>query len=357
MLRWLKRRHGLQHLRLPASRALHTAPVPHAIGDLQALRRWQQLRHAFERLMHQRARRAPDLGDAGRLAEAVVGAALYSFICDRRVLHALAQPGAWCLRDIASVGIFLGLELSWPGQGTAVQRFALQPMSALLLGGVARAVQAFDGQDRAEHRRALHRLIDALARQSGGGGASFDTADAAERWLCETTAAAARLRLPGHMVAVLEGRCEAVGLPVHDWTRWMAGHDPPAEACSNPVQHDNDFNPPDRPAARLRPGDRGASEATARALGRALHRQVREIFADVDRLAQAHTEEKQKSLNRIEALVPRLEQAIERHASAPDFAVAVVQWLIDLLRGRQGAAPWRRIRLHRVPCAEAIRPY
>lgn len=332
LLRWLKRRHGLQHLRLPASRALHTAPVPHAIGDLLGLQRWQQLRQAFERLLHQRARRAPELGDAGRLAEAVVGAALYSFICERRVLHALAQPGAWCLREIASVGVFLELKLRWPGQGAAAQRFALQPMSALLLGRVSRAVQTFDAQDRAEHRRALHRLLNALARQVDGGGASFDTADAAERWLCETTSTAARLRLPGHLAAMLDGRSEAVGLPVHDWTRWMAGHDPPAEASSDPVQPDTEFDPPDRPAARLCTGDAAASEAAARAHGLALHRHVREIFAAVDRLAEMHAEEKQKSLNRIEALVPRLEQAIEQHASAPNFAVAVVQWLVELLR-------------------------
>lgn len=332
LLRWLKRRHELQHLRLPASRALHTAPVPHAIGDLLALQRWQQLRHAFERVLHQRARRAPDLGDANRLAEAVVGAVLYSFIADRRVLHALAQPGAWCLREVASVGIFLEIELPWPGQVRAVQRFALQPMSALLLGRSPRAVQAFDAQSRAEHRRALHRLVNTLARQTDGGSATFDTADAAERWLCDTTATAARLRLPSHLVAGLDGRCEAVGLPVHDWTRWMAGHDPPAEAISDPGQPDTDFNPPDRPAWRLRPGDRTGSEADARALGLALHRHVREIFAEVDQLAEAHAEDKQKSLNRIEALVPRLELAIEQHASAPDFAVAVVQWLVDLLR-------------------------
>ena len=113
LLRWLKRRHGLQHLRLPASRALHAAPVPHATGDLQTLQRWQQLRRAFESLLHQRARRVPDLGDAGRLAEAVVGAALYSFICDRRVIQTLAKPGAWRLREITSVGVFLELELPW----------------------------------------------------------------------------------------------------------------------------------------------------------------------------------------------------------------------------------------------------
>jgi integrase len=332
LLRWLKRRHGLQHLRLPASRALHTAPVPHATGDLQALQRWQQLRQAFERLLHQRARRAPELGDAGRLAEAVVGAALYSFICERRVLHALAQPGAWCLREIASVGVFLELKLQWPGQGSATQRLALQPMSALLLGRVARAVQTIDAQDRTEYRRALHRLLNALARQTGGGVESFGTADAAERWLCETTATAAWLRLPGHLVAVLDGRSEAVSLPVHDWTRWMAGHDPPAGASSDPVQLATEFDPPDRPAARLRTCDMAVSEAAARAHGLALHRHVREIFSEVDRLAETHAEEKQKSLNRIEALVPRLEQAIEQHASAPDFAVAVVQWLVELLR-------------------------
>lgn len=331
LLRWLKRRHGLQHLRLPASRALHTAPVPHATGDLQALQRWQQLRCAFESLLHQRARRAPDLGDAGRLAEAVVGAALYSFICDRRILQALTQPGAWCLREIASVGVFLELELPWPGQGVAVQRFALQPISALLLGRVARAVQAFETQGRAEHRRALHRLVISLARLAGEDDASLDTAGAAERWLCETTATAARLRLPGHLVAVLDGRCEAVSLPAHDWTRWMAGHDPPAEAFANAAEPDTDFTPPDRPAARLRLGEEPGAEAAARARGLALHRQVREVFAEVDRLAEAHAEEKQKSLNRIEALAPRLEEAIEQHASAPDFAVAVVQWLIELL--------------------------
>lgn len=332
LLRWLKRRHGLQHLRLPASRALHTAPVPHTVGDLLALHRWQQLRQTFERLLHQRARRAPELGDAGRLAEAVVGAALYSFICERRVLHALVQPGAWCLRETASVGVFLEIQFPWPGQGTNLQRMALQPISALLLGRVARAVQTFDAQDRAEYRRALHRLLHAMARQVGGGGASFDTADAAERWLCETTATAARLRLPGHLAAVLDGRCEAVSLPVHDWTRWMVGHDPPAEVAADPVQPDTKFDPPDRPAARLRPADMAASEAAARAHGLALHRHVREIFAEVDRLAEIHAEEKQKSLNRIEVLVPRLEQAIEHHANAPDFAVAVVQWLVELLR-------------------------
>lgn len=332
LLRWLKRRYGLQNLRLPASRALHAAPVPHAAGDLQALRRWQRLRGAFERLLHQRARRAPDLGDAGRLAEAVVGAALYSFVCDRRVIQALAQPGVWRLREVASVGVFLELGLPWPGQGTAVQRFALQPMSALLLGRVAQVSQVLDARSRAEHRHALHRLVAALARQTGEGDAFVDTADAAERWLCETTATAVRLRVPGHLVAVLEGRCEAVSLPVHDWTRWMTGHDPPAETASCAAEPDTDFTPPDRLAARLGAGDGSGSEAAARARAVSLHQQVRAVFAEVDRLAEAHAEQKQKSLNRIEALVPRLESAIEQHASAPDFAVAVVQWLIELLR-------------------------
>lgn len=205
-------------------------------------------------------------------------------------------------------------------------------MSALLLGRVARVSKGLDAQRRAEHRRALHRLVAALARQAGAGDTSLDTADAAERWLCETAATAARLRLPGHLVAVLEGRCEPVSLPVHDWTRWMTGHDPPAETGSSAVEPDTDFTPPDRPAARLRRVDGSASEAAARARAVALHQQVRVAFAEVDRLAKTHAEQKQKSLNRIEALVPRLENAIEQHVNAPDFAVAVVQWLIELLR-------------------------
>lgn len=332
LLRWLKRRHGLQNLRLPASRGLQTAPVPHASGDLQALQRWQRMRRAFEALLHQRARRAPNLGDAGRIAEAVVGAVLYSFISDRRILQALVLPDTWCLRNIPSLGVFLEIRLPSPGQGTAVRRFAVHPMSALLLGRVARLPEGLDVQGRAVCRRALHRLVTALARQAGADDADLGCADTAERWLCETTAIAAQLRLPGHVAAYLDGRCEAVSLPLHDWSRWMTGHDPPADASAGATDTESDLTPPDRPVARVHSADGPASEAAHRARGLALHRRVRAIFSEVDRLAANHAEQKQKSLNRIEALVPRLEDAIAEHASAPDFVVAVVQWLIELLR-------------------------
>ena len=332
VLRWLKRRHELQNLRLPASRSLQAAPVLHVAGDLQALQRWQRLRRAFEDLLHQRARRAPDLGVAGRMAEAMVGAVLYSFISDRRVIQALVLADTWCLRHIPSLGFFLELKPPWPGQGAAVQRFALQPMSALLLSRVVQVAHGLDVSGRAECRRALHRLVIALARQSGVDDATLGSADAAERWLCETTAIAARLRLPGHLAAYLDSRCEAVSLPVHDWTRWMTGHEPPADASPVAADAEPDFTPPDRPVARVHAGDGSASETVNRARGLALHHRVRAIFSEVDRLAADHAEQKQKSLNRIEALVPRLEDAVEQHSAAPDFVVAVVQWLIELLR-------------------------
>lgn len=331
LLRWLKRRYGQTQLRLSASRTLTVLPVQHVQGDMLKFHRWQQLREAFEDLLHQRARRSHGPTGAGQLAEAMVGASLYSFIADPRVLIALARPGTWTLAAVDGLGDFLVVRQTWPGQEVAIQRFPLQPMSLLLLARVVDYAGNITQDGRSECRRSLQRLITTLRRQvEGGTAADFAGPDAALRWLCSVVAVAARMRLPGHVAAYLDGSTESVGLADHDWSRWMTGQAP--KSIGRPDSEEPDRSQPDRPAACIPARQVSHTEAAARAKGLALHRTVRAIFRQVSKDADEFAVRTQRSLNRNEVLIPLLEAALDQHAEAPDFAVAMVQWLIELLQ-------------------------
>lgn len=331
LLRWLKRRYGQTQLRLPASRTLTVLPVQHLQGDMLKFHLWQQLRGAFEDTLHQRARRSHGLTGAGQLAEAMVGAALYSFVADPRVLIALAKPGTWNLIPVDGLGAFLVMRQTWPGQDVAVQRFPMQPMSLLLLARVVDFAGNITQDGRSECRRSLQRLITTLRRQTEGGtAAGFAGPDAALRWLCSVVAVAARMRLPGHVAAYLDRSTESVGLAEHDWSRWMTGQAP--QSTARPESVELDRTQPDRPAACIPARQVSHSEAAARAKGLALHRSVRAIFRQVSTEAAEFAVRTQRSLNRNEVLIPMLEAALDQHADAPDFAVAMVQWLIELLQ-------------------------
>ncbi|EHR69316.1 site-specific recombinase XerD [Burkholderiales bacterium JOSHI_001] len=331
LLRWLKRRYGQTQLRLPASRTLTVLPVQHLQGDMLKFHLWQQMRGAFEGLLHQRARRSHGLTGAGQLAEAMVGAALYSFVADPRVLDALTRPGTWKLTAVDGLGAFLVVSQTWPCKEVAVQRFPMQPMSLLLLARVAEYAGHINQDGRSECRRSLQRLITTLRRQVEGGTATdFAGPDAALRWLCSMVGIAARTRLPGHVAAYLDGSTESVGLAEHDWSRWMTGKAPRIDAAPDaeaiaPTQ-------PDRPAACIPASAASPTEAAGRAKGLALHRSVRAIFRQVSKAANEFAVRTQRSLNRNEVLIPQLEAALEQHAEAPDFVLAMVQWLIELLQ-------------------------
>lgn len=330
LLRWLRRRYGLTQLRLPTSRTLTVLPVQHVQGDMLKFHLWQRLRMAFEGLLHQRARRSHGMTAAGQLAEAMVGAALYSFIADPRVSLALANAGTWRLTSVVGLGAFLVVRQTWPDKEVAIQRYPVQPLSLLLLARVADYASHITPDGRSECRRSLLRLITTLRRQvEGSAAADFAGPGAALRWLCSVVATAARMRLPGHLTAYLDGSTESVGLAEHDWSRWMTGQAPRPDA--EPDNEEIDLTPPDRPAACIPARPESPTEAAARARGLALHQSVRAIFRKVSKEAVEFAERTQRSLNRNEVLIPLLENALEQHADAPDFALATVQWLIELL--------------------------
>lgn len=339
LLRWLKRRYGLGHLRLPASRSLVALPVDHRQGDLVQLTLWQNLRAAFEAVLHQRARRGARLARASRLAEALVGVVLYSFVCDPRAVAGLLEPSTWRLVHVPGLGIYLELRQLWPNHDEAVNRYRLHPLAALLLGRVAQSAGNFDTDLRAECQRAVAGLIGTLRRRCEGGTApDFIRFGEAVRWLCELVARAARMRLPGHLVAYLDGSAEAVSLPAHDWLRWMTGSAPPmaADEASPLEAPPPEAAEPDRLAPVIRARTDARTDGQRRKLGRALHDDVRRAFCAVERGAGEHAEQTQRSLNRIAALLPRLADVLERHSQAPCFARAAVQWLVALLESGLG---------------------
>lgn len=337
LLSWVKRRYGLSTLRVPAARRVaSTAQAALAVGTLQVASRGRALEDAFVRRLHARARAGRGAMPAVGMAEAIVSLSVLSLVSDVHTLRALLRGDRFELLAVDGLGLQLEVHIGGSGSRrprqdsgpTATRRYPLHPLSAALL---ARASNA----DAAHHPRAYTRLVKQLRHSvEGAGAAELSNAAQAMQWLCEQVSALARLVVPGHLAAYLDGSSMAVGVPRADWLRWMTG----ARAACEPVVKKAPVPPAaqpptseDRPAEPIHGGDSGASDATSRAAGIALHRAVRDAIRSVRHTAVETRAESNRSANQIEKLVPKLLAVVKQHDQSPEIARAVVFWFVELL--------------------------
>lgn len=347
VLAWARRRYSLA-LKLPASFVRLPLPVPaFGIDGLDKARLGQELGAAFADVLFDRARSLRQLAaSAGRaVAEAVVSLAIHSLVSDVPALLALCRESEFTLLDAGSLGLFVQLADSGKGETAMYRRYRLHPLSALLL---ARLSARVEGARAAPSRLAETRdLIQSIrVRLEGTQVDRFADERAALHWLGQCVGARARLALPGHLAAYLEGSTGSVGIPPQDWIRLLTGR-PAREAVkrseSPAAGQAAGGSAPARPLPYLPRSPDDATVAQARARGLALHRRVnKSIQARVRRLGtEAGSKSANRSRNQKEALTSELLALLKRDAQAPDIARALVQWLLHLMQHGAGGQELR----------------
>lgn len=328
LARWVKRRYDLAHLRLPPTRMQQASPASFTVDEMALYRRWLDLRAAFPQLLKARSRAKSSVAPERQMAEAIVSLALHSLLSDESVLRCLMQRVPWQLVDVPGVAILLSVDAPFTGStASTTRRYPIDPLSCALLSRVSPTAAKSERWPESV-KRAVETLLTALfqyrpttAMPSGGSLAQ----------LCRVCAVAARMQLPGHLAAYLDGTVGAASLAAPDWERWISGGAAQNDKRDAALYNTRPEEFLDRPAEPLLPGNPGKSAGEQRAKALALHRAVVKISAGTERLAVSRREDSNRSVNQIERALPPLCKEFERHPDAPEFVRALVQWLIRLM--------------------------
>lgn len=334
LLRWVKRRHDLKTLRLPACRAVaSTTDMPFKVGDMAILHLWRAMRQALCKTLRNRARSIEQSGSPRHLAEGIVSLVLNSLVSDPLILRALTKPATWRLVVAPQIASFVVVTRQQSDGRVAINRYPLDPLTWALLARIKKGHGTSPADYAAECRRAMLRLITSLRDECGDSSQGpFSNADVAMEWLGGLAGVAARMRLPGVLAAYLDGTAAAVSTCEHDWQRWMTGGHPSSLDNSDLAEPATDLSQPDRPAEMLLPARARASDGEQRAAALSLHKSVRHAITQVERKAEDIREETHRSLNRSKELLPLLQDVLQRHEHAPEYPRMAVQWFMDLLR-------------------------